>query len=87
MAQASTTVNVTLSGTGFANGATVTFEGGQGTAPQITGTQVVNANTIVISVNAVVDAGATTQVWDVRVTNPDNTFAVLPNAFTIAVTP
>ena len=84
-AQANTTVNVTLSGTAFANGATVQFEGGQGTAPQVTGTQVVNANTIVITVNAAVDAGATTQVWDVRVTNPDNTFAVLPNAFTVTV--
>ena len=86
-AQANTTVNLTLSGTAFANGATVSFEGGQGTAPQVTGTQVVNANTIVIAVNAVVDAGLGTQVWDVRVTNPNGTFVVLPDAFTITVTP
>ena len=84
-AQANTTVNVTLSGTAFANGAIVSFEGGQGTAPQVTATQVVNANTIVITVNAAVDAGATTQVWDLRVTNPNNTFAVLSNAFTVTV--
>ncbi|HEX6033723.1 MAG TPA: hypothetical protein VFY83_04780, partial [Anaerolineales bacterium] len=85
--QANTTTNVTLSGTAFANGATVMFEGAQGTAPQITGIQVVNANTIVISVNSTVDAGASTQVWDVRVTNPDNGFVVLPNAFTVTVPP
>jgi hypothetical protein len=86
-AQANTTLNVTVSGTAFANGATVSFEGVQGTAPQVTGIEVVNTNTIVITVNTAVGAGATTQVWDVRVTNPNNTFAVLPNAFTVTVSP
>jgi hypothetical protein len=86
-APANTTVNVTLTGTAFANGATVSFEGGQGTAPQVTATQVVNANTIVITVNAVVDAGVATQAWDVRVTNPNGTFVVSPDIFTITVTP
>jgi hypothetical protein len=65
----------------------VIFEGAQGTAPQVTGTQVVNANTIVITVNTAVATGATTQVWDVRVTNPNNTFAVLTDAFTVTVVP
>ena len=82
---ANSTVNVTVSGTAFANGAIVSFEGADGTAPQVTGIEVVNANTIVIAVNAAVGAGATTQVWDIRVTNPDNAFAVLPNAFTVTV--
>jgi len=86
-AQANTTVNLTLSGTAFANGATVSFEGGQGTAPQVTGTEVVNANTIVITVNTAVDTSFGTQAWDVRVTNPNGTFAVLPNAVTVTVTP
>ena len=85
--QANTTTNVTLSGTAFANGATVRFEGAQGTPPQVTGVEVVNANTIVIAVNSAVDAGASTQVWGVRVTNPDNAFVVLPNALTITVPP
>jgi hypothetical protein len=86
-APANTTVNVTISGTAFANGATVTFEGAQGTPPKVTGIEVVNANTIVITVNTAVDPGAITQVWDVRVTNPDNGFAVQPNAFTVTVAP
>jgi hypothetical protein len=86
-ALANSTVNLTLTGTAFANGATVSFEGGQGTAPQVTGTQVVNANTIVIAVNTVTDAGLSTQAWDVRVTNPNGTFVVLPDAFTVTVTP
>lgn len=86
-ATANTTVNLTLTGTAFANGATVSFEGGQGTAPQVTGIEVVNANTIVITVNAVLDAGLGSQVWDVRVTNPNGTFAVLHDAFTVVATP
>jgi hypothetical protein len=86
-AAANTTVNVTISGTAFANNATVTFEGAQGTAPQVTAIQVVNANTIVVTVNTTVGAGATTQMWDVRVTNPDNTSAVRENAFTVTVAP
>jgi hypothetical protein len=86
-APANTTVNLTLSGTAFANGATVSFEGGQGTAPQVTGTEVVNANTIVITVNTLVDPGLSTQVWDVRVSNPNGSFAVLPDAFTVIVSP
>jgi hypothetical protein len=86
-APANSTVNVTLSGTAFANGATVAFEGGQGTAPQVTGIEVVNANTIVVTVNTAVDPGAITQAWDVRVTNLNNAFAVLPDAFTVTVAP
>jgi hypothetical protein len=86
-APANTTVNLTLTGTAFANGAQVVFEGGQGTAPQVTGIEVLNANTIVITVNTAVAPGTVTQPWDVRVTNPDNTFAVLPNAFTVTVSP
>jgi hypothetical protein len=86
-AQANSIVNVTVSGAAFANGATVTFEGGQGTPPQVTGTQVVNPNTIVITVNTAVTAGATTQAWAVRVTNPNNTSTVLQNAFTVTVAP
>ena len=86
-APANTSVNVTLTGTAFANGAAVAFEGGQGTAPQVAAIQVVNANTIVISVNTTMDAGLGTQVWDIRVTNPNGASVVLPDAFTVTVTP
>jgi len=82
-AQANTTVNLTVSGSGFATGALVNFEGGQGTAPQVTGIQVVNSTTIVITVNVLADAALGTQVWDVRVTNLNNSFAVLTDAFTV----
>jgi hypothetical protein len=81
-------VNVTITGSNFVNGAVVSFEGGQGTAPQVTTpAQVVNPATIVITLNTAVDTSFGTQAWDVRVTNPNNTTAVLPDAFTVTVTP
>ncbi len=82
-AQANTTVNITITGTGFLNGSLVNFEGGQGTAPQITAVQVANSTTIIITVNVRIDAGLGTQVWDIRVTNPDGSSAILLDAFTV----
>lgn len=87
-APANTTVNVTVSGANFVNGAVVSFEGGQGTPPQVTTpAQVVNPTTIVITVNTATDTALGTQAWDVRVTNPNNSTTVLPDAFTVTVTP
>jgi len=86
-ALANATVNVTITGSGFANGAVVSFEGGQGTAPQVTAAQVVNPTTIVITVNSAVDTSFGTQRWDVRVTNPNNSFAVLADGFTVTAGP
>ena len=82
-AQAGSTVNLTISGSGFVNGAVVTFEGGQGTPSQIVTTQVVNPTTIVITVNVFGDASLGTQIWDVRITNPDTSTAVLVDAFSV----
>ncbi|HEX9331264.1 MAG TPA: IPT/TIG domain-containing protein [Anaerolineales bacterium] len=86
-APANTTVNLTITGSGFVNGSVVTFEGGQGKAPQVTTAQVVNPTTIVITVNTAVDTSFGIQVWDVRVTNPNNSFGVLPDAFTVTAAP
>jgi hypothetical protein len=80
-------VNVTITGSNFVNGVVVAFEGGQGTPPQVTTAQAVNPTTIVITVNAAVDASFGTQTWDVRVTNPNTSSAVLPDSFTVTVTP
>ena len=70
-------------GSGFQNGAVVTFEGGSGGAQEILGTQVVTANLIVVNITARNDGSAGTQVWDIRVTNPDASSAVLTDAFTV----
>ena len=82
-AQANTTVVLTISGSGFQNGAIVSFEGGQGAAPQVVSTQVQNANTITVTINVTNPGAAGTQVWDVRVTNPDQSTAILIDGFTV----
>jgi hypothetical protein len=72
---------MTITGTGFASGATVSFEGGTGTAPAVSAITVDNATTIRLTV--AVDAAATTgQVWNVRVTSSGNN-AFLNGAFTV----
>jgi hypothetical protein len=84
-APSDTTVNLTITGSGFANGAVLAFEGGQGTPPQIVTTQVVNPTTIVITVDTQVSAEFGTQPWDLRVTNPNDSFGLLTEAFTVTV--
>ena len=83
-AQPETTLNVTITGSGFANGAVVVFEGAQGTPPQVTATQVVNPTTIVLNVAVPAAGGFGTQQWDVRITNPNGSSAVLADSFTVA---
>ena len=78
-----TTLNVTITGSGFANGAVVIFEGGQGAAPQVTSTQVVNPTTAVITLTIPADASFGTQQWDIRLTNQNGSSAVLADAFTV----
>ncbi|MEW5941056.1 MAG: hypothetical protein AB1750_15420, partial [Chloroflexota bacterium] len=84
-AQAEATILVTISGSGFQAGATVSFEGGVGTPPQVLNVIAIAPNTIVARVSLQVDAALGTQVWGVRVTNPDGSTAFLPNAFTVVV--
>jgi len=78
---------MTITGSGFQPGAIVTFEGGQGLAQQILGVQVVDPDTIIVTLNAQNDGSSGPQVWDVRVTNPDGTTAALEDAFTVAAPP
>jgi hypothetical protein len=61
----------------------VTFEGGLGLSQEILAVQVVNPTTIIVTMNAQNDGTFGPQVWDVRVTNPDNATVVLLDAFTV----
>ena len=61
----------------------MTFEGGQGLPQEVTAVQVVNSTTIRATVNAKNDGTLGSQVWDVRVTNPDLSTTVLLDAFTV----
>ena len=75
---------LTIAGSGYVNGAVVTFEGGQGVASEVTTpVQVLNHTTIWATVNVRADASFGTQTWDVRVTNPNGSTTVLMDAFTV----
>ena len=75
-----TTEFVTITGSGFQSGATVTFENGGGRAPTADVTSV-NDTTIEAAVS--VHKKAKLLVWDVRVTNPDSSSGVLVDGFTV----
>jgi len=81
-AQPNTTLNVTITGTGFLNGAVVTFEGGIGVPSEVVNVQVVNSTTMVLTVN-VLSSVSGAQAWDVRVTNPNASTTLLLDAFTV----
>ena len=75
-------VDVTITGTGFVTGATVTFVDGSGKAPRANVTSVVSDTTIEATVTAHRKAKGGV-VWDVRVANPDGSSAVLAGGFTV----
>ena len=80
-AQKGTTSPVTISGSGFAAGAEVTFEGGKGAPPTASATSIADSEitgTVTVKVNAKPNT-----VWDVRVTNPDSSSGVLADGFTV----
>jgi hypothetical protein len=82
-ATANTSVVLTVAGSGFVDGAVVTFEGGQGVASEVTAVQVLGSTTLRVNINVRADASFGTQTWDVRVTNPDGLTAALPDSFTV----
>ena len=62
-----TSVNVTISGSGFTQGVAVGFENGSGPAPVAVNVVVVNANTITATVSVKNGGGKQSRVWDVRI--------------------
>ena len=80
-----TTVQITVTGTGFVSGATVDLQNGEGTEPVVSGVSVASDGT---SLTAVLQIGKTSgprkdRPWDVAVINPDGTSAVLVDGFTV----
>jgi len=74
---------IMIRGTGFADGVKVTFEKGQGPVPVVTGVRVVGSSSVMGRVALTGDAVPVPVVWDVRMTNPDGSSAVLREALTI----
>jgi thermitase len=82
--RAGTTITVTIYGSGFASGATVTFVNGSGPAPTATVTGVkADGNEIYASVSVKSGGPKGNLVWDVRVANTDGSSGVLSHGFTI----
>jgi len=81
--QAGTTISVTISGSGFATGAEVTFENGAGPAPTASNVDVIDSNTITATITAKSGGPPRPRVWDVRVTNPDDSSGLLIDGFTV----
>lgn len=75
-------LTLTITGSGFKSGATVSFEGLPESPPQVMAVQIVNDTTMQVTVNTA-DDGLATDVWDIRVTNADGSAARLLQAFTI----
>ena len=80
--QAGSSINVTITGSGFAPGASVTFENGSGPAPT-TSNIVVGNGTITATISSKGGGPRGSRVWDVRVTNSDNSTGVLVDGFTV----
>ena len=82
--QAGTSIGVTITGTGFADGADVTFENGSGPTPTASNV-VFNVDDGTITATVTVKGGGRRgdRVWDVRVTNVGGSSEVLVAGFTV----
>jgi len=81
--QAGTSVDVEITGSNFAEGATVRFEDGKGSIPDASNEVVVDANTIRATVAMKGGGPKRSRVWDVVVTNPDGQLGKLVDSFTV----
>jgi hypothetical protein len=77
-----TSVNVTIKGSGFAAGASVTFENGSGPQPTATATGL-SSTTITATITAKSGGPPRPRTWVVRITNPDGSTGALAAAFTV----
>ncbi len=83
---AGTTIDVTITGSGFVAGANVTFENGSGPTPTASNVVVSGDGTSITATVATKSGGPPrNRVWDVRVTNPDGSFGVLVGGFTVTL--
>jgi hypothetical protein len=80
--KAGSSVDVSITGSGFQSGVKVAFENGAGPAPTASITAVLDYE-IEATVTARSGGPKTDRIWDVRVTNPDGQSVVLNRGFTV----
>ncbi len=76
-------IGVTIVGSGFVDGAVVTFVNGSGPAPRATAVNVVPGDQITATVSANLRGKKGSIDWDLLVTNPDGGSGTLANALTV----
>jgi len=76
-------VDVTISGSGFMSGASVTLSNGSGPTPSVSNVIVDNANTITATITAKNGGPPRDSIWDVTVTNVDLSSDTLVNGFKV----
>jgi hypothetical protein len=82
--KAGTSGSVTITGTNFVAGATVTFQNGNGPTPTASGVAVNGSGTSLTATVTVPSGGAPrNRTWDVKVTNPNGQSGVLSQGFTV----
>jgi hypothetical protein len=82
--RAGKSVDVTITGTGFAAGASLTLENGsEGPTVTVSNVSVVNSTTITANIAAARSSSKGTWTWDVVVTNPGGGSASLTDGFTV----
>ena len=81
--QAGSSVEVTITGSGFVAGASVTFENGNGPAPTASDVFFFDANTLIGIVTVKSGGPPRNRLWDVRVTNTDGSTGVMVDGFTV----
>jgi len=78
-------VGVEITGTGFASGATVSLEGGEGPTPDVLNVEVVNASTIMATIQTRDGGPPRPRSWNVRVSNEDGGTGVLEGGFEVTL--
>ena len=82
--KAGTSVRVTVSGANFVSGASLRFENGVGGTPVVSSvTRTADGRTLYATVAVVSGGPLSNRLWDVRVTNPNGTYARLVQGFLV----
>lgn len=76
-------IMMTITGSGFIQGASITFENGSGKSPSASDEQVTDGTTLDASVTVSYKGPNRLRVWDVRVTNPDGGTDVIVGGLTV----
>jgi uncharacterized protein YodC (DUF2158 family) len=79
------TATLSIAGSGFMPGASVSITSGEGPAPTVSGVELQDGSSLTAQVQIKGGGPPRTRYWHVVVTNPDGATAVLPGGF--AVTP